>query len=79
MLLVCCFCDQVNDKSMDIAALHRHAGSRPPKRLNTVVSYTCCQACLQDDPRAITFRMRQKQSNTSVLPGRERASRSVAA
>lgn len=78
MLLVCCFCDQVNDKSADLAAFHRCVASRPPGS-EAVVSYTCCQACLQDDPRAVTFRMRQKQSHTPVLPGRARARRPVAA
>jgi hypothetical protein len=79
LLLVCCFCDQVDDKSTDISALHRHVGPRPPMRLDRVVSYTCCQACLQDDPGAVTFRMRQKRPNTSVPPGTVRARRSVAA
>ena len=51
MLLVCCFCDQVRDESMGHGhwrELYGSMGSRPPKREETVLSYTCCDNCLQD-------------------------------
>lgn len=78
MLRVCCFCDQVGEDSKDRMDVQRHVVSRHPKRHGTVVSYTCCPACLQDDPQAITFRARQNQPSLAV-PALTRARRSAAA
>ena len=82
MLLVCCFCDQVREESMGHGPwrqLHVYLGSLTPKRENTILSYTCCHKCLQDDPQAIAFRTRQSLSNASVLPARARSRRWIAA
>jgi hypothetical protein len=73
MLLVCCFCDHVREESTDHTDLRLHVTSR------TAVSYTCCHACLQGDPGAITFRTRQNKSNTFVPTARARARRPIAA
>jgi len=79
MLMVCCFCDEVRDESMGHGQwreLHVYIGSLASKREDTIVSYTCCHNCLQDDPRAIAFRTRQSRSNTSVFPvGHDRCDR----
>jgi hypothetical protein len=66
MVFVCCFCDHVHDESTGTAELRMSVLSRTPTRQDIVVSYTCCHACLQDDPQAITFRTRQNKPN---LPG----------
>ena len=79
MLLVCCFCDQVRDQSPDTTDLHVYAVSRMPRRQGIVVSYTCCHACLQDDPRAITFRTRRNKPQRSGATARAEARQSVAA
>lgn len=49
MLLVCCFCDQIRDESMGHGhwrELYESMGSRSLKREETVLSYTCCDNCL---------------------------------
>lgn len=82
MLLVCCFCDQVRDESMGHGhwrELHVYMGSRTSKREDTILSYTCCHNCLQDDPRAIAFRTRQSDSIASDLPASARSRRSIVA
>lgn len=82
MLLVCYFCDQVRDESMGHGhwrELYGSMGSRTPKREETVLSYTCCDNCLQDDPGAIAFRTRQRPSHASVFPAKARSRRSIAA
>ena len=82
ILLVCCFCDQVRDESMGHGHWREPRGymrSCTPTRENTILSYTCCRNCLQDDPRAIAFRTRQSRSSAAVLPARARSRRSVAA
>lgn len=78
MLQVCCFCDQVGEDSKDQIDVQRHVLSRHPKRHGTVVSYTCCPACLQDHPQAITFRARQSQPSIGVS-AMSRVRRSAAA
>ncbi len=82
MLLICCFCDKVRDESIHHARwrdLQLYTLSRQPKREATILSYTCCDDCLQGDPRAIAFRTRQGQGSASVLSSGERTRRSVAA
>jgi hypothetical protein len=79
MLLVCCFCDQARDESPDTTDLDVCAVSRMPRRQGIVVSYTCCHACLQDDPRAITFRTRRNKPHWSGATARAGARQSVAA
>jgi hypothetical protein len=82
MLLVCCFCDQVRDESMGHGhwrELYESMGSRSLKREETVLSYTCCHNCLQDDPGSIAFRTRQRPSHASVFPAKARSRRSIAA
>ena len=66
MLRVCCFCDQVGEDSKDQIDQQNLVVSRHPKRQGTVVSFTCCPACLQDEPQAITFRTRQRQPTIAV-------------
>ena len=82
MLLVCCFCDQIRDESMGHGhwrELYESMGSRSLKREETVLSYTCYDNCLQDDPGAIAFRTRQRPSHASVFPAKARSRRSIAA
>lgn len=67
MVLVCCFCDKIRDQSTqslwhDLQAYEAYTVSRNVKREDTILSYTCCRDCLQDDPRAITFRTRRSHS-----------------
>jgi hypothetical protein len=82
MLLICCFCDQVRDESVGFTLwrnLHVSMASLKPKREDIILSYTCCESCLQKDPRAGAFRTRQSLSRPSVLPVRARPVPSVAA
>ena len=82
MLLVCCFCDKVREESISHTHwrdLQVYVMSRTPKREDTILSYTCCDECLQGDPRAVAFRSRQSQSSASLLPPGTRPRRSVAA
>jgi hypothetical protein len=82
MLLICCFCDQVRDESVGYTHwrnLHVYMVSRKAKREDTILSYTCCDSCLENDPRASAFRTRQRRSRPSVLPARAWPVRSVAA
>jgi len=79
MMFVCCFCDQARDESTGNIDLFVNVVSRTPEWQDTIVSYTCCHACLQGDPRAITFRTRQNKPNLSVLAARAGVRRSVAA
>ena len=84
MLLVCCFCDKVGNDTMgqrhwqDLQA-YRVSRNPNPKREDTILSYTCCDTCLQGDPHAIAFRTRRSQSSAYVLDARTRSRRSVAA
>lgn len=73
MLLVCCFCDKVHDDATSHARerlwqdLRVYNAVRNPKREDTIFSYTCCQECLQRDPRAIVFRARRNETTAPVL------------
>jgi hypothetical protein len=79
MLFVCCFCDHVRDESTGAADPHMSVMCRTPRRRGIVVSYTCCQACLQNDPRAITFRTRRNKPHCSGPAARVWGRQSVAA
>ena len=79
MLLVCCFCDQARDESTGAADPYMSVMCRTPRRQGIVVSYTCCHACLQDDPRAITFRTRRNRPHWSGATAKAGARQSVAA
>jgi len=73
MLLVCCFCDKVHDDAASQARerpwqdLQVYNAARRLKREDTILSYTCCQECLQRDPRAIVFRARRNETPASML------------
>ena len=79
MVFVCCFCDHVHDESTGAADPHMSVMCRTPRRQGIVVSYTCCHACLQHDPRAITFRTRRNKPHWSGSTARAGARQSVAA
>ena len=67
MLLVCCFCDKVQQDSRTRPAhdlwqdLHSYMVARQMRPQNAILVYSCCRKCLTDDPRAIAFRTRRSQ------------------
>lgn len=82
MLLVCCFCDNVGDDTMGRRHwqdLEVYRVPRNPKPKDTILSYTCCDHCLQGEPDAIAFRTRRSQSGAYVLDPSTPSERSVAA
>lgn len=73
ILPVCCFCEKVRDDAgegqwQDMKIYKVSRGLRP---LDTVFAYGCCPDCLTDDPRAIAFRTRRRQSGSPLRGKRE--------
>ncbi len=67
---ICCFCDKVKEKTQDEPGpgrwqeLESYMGSHKLKRENLIATYSCCAACLKEDPHAVAFRTRSIRSQS---------------
>lgn len=81
-LPMCCFCEKVRGEGEAGADegvwqdLKIYMASREPRPRSTIFSYGCCPDCLINDPRAIAFRARRSQSQSSIR-GKLDSSRSM--
>jgi len=79
ILPICCFCEKVRDDAETEAGeglwqdMKTHMGSRGLRPLNTTFAYSCCPACLTDNPQASAFRTRKSQSGASIRHNSELA------